>query len=207
MPRKSIHKGRWPANLILDEKVAEMLDLQSGQLKSGSILPGHIAKGKSNIGTFKIHERNNQNFIGDSGGASRFFYCAKASSSERNAGLDKLNSHPCVKPISLMKYIIKLLAPPNNPTLLDPFMGSGSTLIAAKELGFNAIGIEINSDIAILQIKDLKILKGIYLMDKKIKKLQKDTKKLAKEEASLLKEDKKHDKIIAKSKSKMKGKC
>ena len=93
-----------------------------------------------------ILDESTEQIFGDSGGASRFFYCAKASSSERNAGLDKLNSHPTVKPISLMKYIIKLLAPPNNPTLLDPFMGSGTTLIAAKELGFNAIGIEINSE-------------------------------------------------------------
>ena len=50
--------------------------------------------------------------------------------------------HPTVKPLSLMRYIIKLLAPPNDPLLLDPFTGSGSTLIAAKELGIRYIGIE-----------------------------------------------------------------
>jgi len=69
---------------------------------------------------------------------NRFFYCAKASSNERG----KDNTHPTVKPISLMKYIIKLLAPQGSPILLDPFTGSGSTLVAAKELGINAIGIE-----------------------------------------------------------------
>jgi DNA modification methylase len=74
--------------------------------------------------------------------ASRFFYCPKASSSERNKGLDKPCSHPTVKPIAIMKYIIKLLAPPGAPTLLDPFAGSGTTLLAAKQLDINAIGIE-----------------------------------------------------------------
>jgi len=69
---------------------------------------------------------------------NRFFYCAKASSNERG----KDNTHPTVKPISLMKYIIKLLAPQGSSILLDPFTGSGSTLVAAKELGINAIGIE-----------------------------------------------------------------
>jgi site-specific DNA-methyltransferase (adenine-specific) len=123
--------GRWPSNLVLDEESAEMLDQQSG---------------------------NN---------ASRFLYCPKASPSERNKGLEGLpikethrygsgigegkhpelpskgqNTHPTVKPISLMKYIIKLLAPPGNPTLLDPFAGSGTTILSAKELGINAIGIE-----------------------------------------------------------------
>ena len=78
--------------------------------------------------------------------ASRFFYCAKASKNERNAGLDTPCSHPTVKPLSLMRYIIKLLAPPGNPILLDPFAGSGSTIVAAKELGINAIGIEKNEE-------------------------------------------------------------
>jgi DNA modification methylase len=73
---------------------------------------------------------------------SRFFYCAKASSAERNRGLDKSSSHPTIKPIALMKYILKLLAPPGSPICLDPFAGSGSTLVAAKELGINCIGIE-----------------------------------------------------------------
>jgi site-specific DNA-methyltransferase (adenine-specific) len=77
---------------------------------------------------------------------SRFFYCAKASSSERNRGLDKPCSHPTVKPITLMKYILRLLAPPGNPVCLDPFAGSGSTLVAAKELGISCIGIEKEED-------------------------------------------------------------
>jgi len=52
------------------------------------------------------------------------------------------NIHPTVKPLSLLKYILKLLAPPGNPICLDPFMGSGTTGMACKELGINFIGIE-----------------------------------------------------------------
>lgn len=135
-------KGRWPANLILDEEAAEMLDQQSGILKSGSIKPHHKFKleKKSTFGQYA--SKTGISMPENSGGASRFFYCAKASSKERNSGLENQNNHPTVKPISLMKYIIKLLAPPGSPTLLDPFAGSGSTICAAVQLGINAIGIE-----------------------------------------------------------------
>jgi DNA modification methylase len=131
--------GRWPANIILDEEAAEQLDQVTNNLHGA----GHKRGAKRECekkGLFALSGDGNR--FGDSGGASRFFYCAKASSSERNKGLDKPCSHPTVKPITLMKYIIKLLAPPGNPTCLDPFAGSGSTLLAAKELGFNCIGIE-----------------------------------------------------------------
>ena len=129
-------KGRWPANLILNEEVAHLLDQQSGILKTGSHKP--LMEPKKNEVYGKYAHSNINYFEGNSGGASRFFYCAKASSSER--GQD--NKHPTVKPLTLMKYIIKLLAPPGMPTLLDPFAGSGSTLLAAKQLDINAIGIE-----------------------------------------------------------------
>lgn len=158
-------KGRWPANIILDEEAAEQLDQMSGVSKS----PKAIVKGtKSSGGILNRCEGNrlSNSGHGDSGGASRFFYCPKASSRERNEGLEGIpiiscgtgalrdngigklaqNTHPTVKPISLMKYIIKLLAPPGNPTLLDPFAGSGSTLVAATELGINSIGIELSEE-------------------------------------------------------------
>ena len=76
-----------------------------------------------------------------SSNVSRFFYCAKASQKERG----KDNNHPTVKPIKLMEYLIKLITPPNG-IVLDPFMGSGSTGVAAKNLGFNFIGIELNEE-------------------------------------------------------------
>lgn len=138
-------QSRWPANLIFDEESAKILDEQTGILKSGK--PGTRRKDhKTNCMTGNLNlTGKKESGIGDSGGASRFFYCAKASAKEKNIGCEK-NNHPTVKPISLMKYIIKLLAPPGNPLLLDPFSGSGSTLIAAKELGIRAIGIEMNSE-------------------------------------------------------------
>ena len=73
----------------------------------------------------------------DSGTAARFFYCAKASKSDRGAG----NNHPTVKPTDLMRYLCRLVTPPGG-IVLDPFMGSGSTGKAAALEGFQFIGIE-----------------------------------------------------------------
>ncbi len=163
----SVHRGRWPANLILDEEVGTMLNEQTGVLKSGC--HKGLLEGKSVNEVYgKRANRNINPFEENSGGASRFFYCAKASRSERNKGLDDLtdqqqttynemkgteshspnrcrsvkNSHPCVKPLALMRYLITLISPPTNAIILDPFAGSGSTLVAAKQLGIEAIGIE-----------------------------------------------------------------
>jgi len=104
---------------------------------------------------------------GDTGGASRFFYCAKASRAERNAGCGGLaaepfyadaaipqrnerpnthntNSHPTVKPLALMQWLIGLTTDIGD-VLLDPFCGSGSTLVAAEQLGRKWIGIDIDA--------------------------------------------------------------
>ena len=70
---------------------------------------------------------------------ARYFYCPKTSKSERN-NADK-NTHPTVKPVELMKYLCRLVTPKGG-TVLDPFMGSGSTGMAAKDEGFDFIGIE-----------------------------------------------------------------
>lgn len=132
--------GRWPANLILDEEAGQMLDELSGISRSSNATRiNKPSENKCMSGANTGHVSFGHN---DSGGASRFFYCAKASKAERNRGLEKPSSHPTVKPLALMRYIIKLLAPPGDPLLLDPFAGSGSTLIAAKELGIRFIGIE-----------------------------------------------------------------
>ena len=104
----------------------------------------------------------------DNGGsAARFFYCAKASKKDRDEGLERFetttkagsgalrdggrdtkaraNIHPTVKPTDLMRYLCRLVTPPNG-TVLDPFMGSGSTGKAAKLEGFAFIGIEREAD-------------------------------------------------------------
>ena len=70
------------------------------------------------------------------GAPARFFYCAKASKADR-AG----SKHPTVKPVALMRYLVRLVTPPGG-TVLDPFAGSGTTLQAAVEEGFRVIGIE-----------------------------------------------------------------
>jgi site-specific DNA-methyltransferase (adenine-specific) len=156
--------GRWPANVCLDEEAAGLLDEQSGQLTSGA----------------------------RTGGASRFFYCAKASRREREAGLANgecgmrnadlpdahnlssnacarcgkrvkangsgdrcqcgpdritvklpraLNHHPTVKPLALMRWLVRLVTPPGG-TVLDPFCGSGTTGCACALEGFSFVGIE-----------------------------------------------------------------
>jgi site-specific DNA-methyltransferase (adenine-specific) len=87
---------------------------------------------------------------------SRFFYTAKASKSEREAGLDapigeRANIHPTVKPLSLMRYLVRLVTPPGGK-VLDPFMGSGSTGCAAVLEGFDFVGIDITPEyVAIAQ--------------------------------------------------------
>lgn len=132
--------GRWPANIILDEVAAEMLDEQSGMLTSGK--PSGIkAGGKLNCygeyaGGIPVTG------IGDSGGASRFFYTAKASKSDRGHG----NTHATVKPQSLIKYLCTLTDTPTHGEILDPFGGSMTTLVAARECGRPALAIDMVED-------------------------------------------------------------
>jgi len=127
--------GRWPANLALDPAAARMLDEQSGELHThpGTMRndgqPGFMCSGRR-AGDVLSH--------GEKGGASRFFYCAKASRSERGQG----NDHPTVKPLSLMRWLVRLTDTPSHGTILDPFAGSGTTLEAAWLEGRPAIGIE-----------------------------------------------------------------
>ena len=92
-------------------------------------------------GTFTGEEKARP---GDSGGASRFFYCAKAPTKERPRH-DDGTAHPTVKPLTLMRWLVRLVTPPGG-TVLDPFTGSGTTLEAAILEGFHAIGIEANED-------------------------------------------------------------
>lgn len=138
--------GRWPANVVLDEDAAGMLDAQSGERKSGS-------------GNKNVRNRDDRyaygsglgagygdGIGGDTGGASRFFYCAKASRREREAG-GVANVHPTVKPIDLMRWLCRLVTPPGG-LVLDPFNGSGSTGCAAVVEGFRYLGAELDPEYA-----------------------------------------------------------
>lgn len=133
-------KGRFPANLVHDGSQM-VLDLfpDTGKSSGGG---GVKAPGKNGIyGSYSGHEYPQQLGMGDSGSAARFFYCAKASKKERGEG----NNHPTVKPIALMKWLVTLVTPEGG-VVLDPFAGSGTTLVACKELGRSCIGIERESE-------------------------------------------------------------
>ena len=133
--------GRWPANVVLDESQAAALDEQSGETVS--------REGKRNApkgaGTYGAFAGDDPDRLGhaDSGGASRFFYIAKAASAERpkKGGI----AHPTVKPLDLMRWLVRLVTPPGG-LVLDPFAGSGTTLEAAIVEGFRCIGIEREAD-------------------------------------------------------------
>jgi DNA modification methylase len=131
-------KGRWPPNLLLNEEAAAMLDEQSGTRKSGT---AGVKSGKSQwFGNGPGFQDSPVGFD-DSGGASRFFFTSKASSKDRGSG----NRHPTVKPTDLMRWLVRLVAPPGG-TVLDPFMGSGSTGVAAIEEGNRFVGIELDPE-------------------------------------------------------------
>lgn len=168
--------GRWPANLVLDEAAGRMLDEQSGE-RPGMATQCDLQHTPSAY--FGAHKNPGvREGYDDSGGASRFFYCAKASRAEREAGLEGMveraagsmnrgeasgragtneantmgaddvrarNHHPTVKPIDLMRWLCRLVTPPNG-RILDPFMGSGTTGCAAVLEGFTFDGIDREPD-------------------------------------------------------------
>lgn len=129
--------GRWPANVLLDETAAAMLDEQSGTTKSGQ---PRDDRGKGGIWSASDGTPCGPQY-GDTGGASRFYYVAKPSKTERNAGLPDGNGHPTVKPVALMRWLVRLVTPPGG-LVLDPFVGSGTTGIAAMHEGFGFVGLE-----------------------------------------------------------------
>ena len=131
--------GRWPANVILDESQAEALDEQSGTLTSGSRKSGTYGL----MGYMGADAAPMPEVVGDTGGASRFFYVAKAQKSERPV-VDGV-AHPTVKPISLMSWLVRLVTPPGG-TVLEPFAGSGTTVEAAMREGFNVVAVEREAD-------------------------------------------------------------
>jgi len=132
-------KGRWPANIIHDgsEEVTELFPQTGGRDKRGRC-KGTRASGFVDVGSDSGSSEPNASVYGNSGSAARFFYCAKASKRERGTG----NRHPTVKPLALMEYLCKLTSTPAAGTILDPFMGSGTTGLAALKTKRPFIGIE-----------------------------------------------------------------
>lgn len=173
---KAQPSGRFPANTILTYNEIDKEEVCSGFPQSNG--RGHFPKTNKNGSS--IFNTNNleqeEKYLSDSGDASRYFYCAKASVKDRDEGLDYLipkkvndgrntpidnpfqrgetlrkNTHPTVKPVELMQYLVRLVTP-NNGTILDPFMGSGSTGKAAmyenneKDKNYTFIGIELDPE-------------------------------------------------------------
>lgn len=126
--------GRWPANVVLDESQAEVLDEQSGDTASTK----RTGKRTGILGDFSGQDSVEMGHD-DQGGASRFFYTAKADAAER----PRINgtAHPTVKPLSLMRWLVRLVTPPGG-TVLDPFAGSGTTIEACILEHTRCIGIE-----------------------------------------------------------------
>jgi DNA modification methylase len=125
-----------------------------------------IEYGEYSVGQPHDKGRFPSNVVGEIPDYQKYFYCPKVSRRERHIGFDdpdtQGNNHPTVKPIELMKYLIKLITPPGG-TVLDPFNGSGSTGCAAVELGFNYIGCEL--DPAYVEIANKRIAAWIQQCD------------------------------------------
>jgi DNA modification methylase len=163
--------GRWPPNVLLDEEAAVLLDAQTGELQSGGVTHQPQRSGFEGGWSNGTHVQRDP----DTGGASRFYYVAKPSREERDYGTDGLiarqrdesrkegnpggdnprnrglqprgNFHPTVKPVELMRWLVKLVTPPGG-TVLDPFTGSGTTGMACRYEQREFIGIEREAEYA-----------------------------------------------------------
>ena len=160
--------GRFPANFIHDgsEEVVSLFPNTKGGKRNNTA----IRKEDSTSFGGKEGQKFSRNEINDSGSAARYFYCAKASNKDRNEGMEafefqktsdgrekeadnafqrgktlRANFHPTVKPTDLMQYLVRLVTPVNG-TVLDPFMGSGSTGKACMYEHFNFIGMELDEE-------------------------------------------------------------
>jgi len=167
--------GRWPANVVIDDIAAAAIDEQSGTLVSGTREAGTLRRlATGNVYNGGQWERpSDRTYEGSIGGASRFYYCAKPSREERDMGCHHLdprqrdetrkeggaggdnprnrglqprgNFHPTVKPIDLMRWLVRLVTPVDG-IVLDPFAGSGTTGCACAYEGRKFIGIEREAD-------------------------------------------------------------
>jgi len=135
--------GRWPANVVLDESQAEALDLMSGERLSAGRSGSSETAGDLQAEGWGVRKTGEPVGFGDFGGASRFMYVAKADAAERV----RINgtAHPTVKPLALMRWLVRLVTPPGG-TVLEPFAGSGTTVEACLLEGFKCIAAEREVD-------------------------------------------------------------
>lgn len=151
----SIDAGRWPPNVILgcacesDEEhdpecAVRLLDEHAGYSQSRKDdWTSNGWSGQYAGGYVPNEDMRPKRSYDDEGGMSRFFYTAKASRKDRQVW----NRHPTVKPLDLMAYLVRMVTPPDG-VVLDPFCGSGSTLVAARQLNIRAVGIEMDEESA-----------------------------------------------------------
>lgn len=159
-------KGRWPANLMLEhDQGCEQIGVKRGKksvinrFKDGAKPFGNgagheyetIDAGTDDIPIWQCVEECPARMVdeqsGTKDGVARMFFTSKANKRERNLGLDdgEANLHPTVKPIALMRYLVRMVTPPNG-IVLDPFMGSGTTMCAVVLEGFSGIGIDLTEE-------------------------------------------------------------
>lgn len=174
-------KGRWPANLIHDgseEVLAKFPEANSSRANGN---PNNPKRGSNHTATsFGQGDDKETNDYRDGGSAARFFYCAKTSRADRNAGLDDPgpqfkhgatmrrientktvgNTHPTVKPTDLMRHLCQLVAPPG-ALILDPFRGSGSTGRGALLSQQHFFGIDLDEHHDTLSVSRARILDAV----------------------------------------------
>lgn len=170
--------GRFPANLCHDGS-EEVLDAFAAHGERGAVAPVHTRssdKFRSTYGEFKGNiDEQGATFRGDSGTAARFFYSSKATQGERifecqvcgqhklgklDCGHDDYRTHPTVKPISLMRWYVRMVTPPGG-LVLDPFAGTGTTAAAAMAEGFQSLSIEAEEN----HVRDIGVRLGIDVSD------------------------------------------
>jgi site-specific DNA-methyltransferase (adenine-specific) len=145
--------GRFPANVVHDGSTVIVNQFPNSSGAGGSIPKVKVGGFGRNIGdgTYEYDDSERKPFDSGEGSVARFFYCAKPSKSEKTVLKTINNTHPTVKPIKLLDWLIKLVCPPaehmgRQPVILDCFVGSGTTAIAAHRNNVDCIGIDINEE-------------------------------------------------------------
>ena len=166
--------GRWPANVCHDGS-EEVLEAFAAYGERGAVAPVHTRgadKFRNTYGTFAGNiDEEGSTFRGDSGTAARFFYSSKATLGERifecrecgahtigrpACGHEEMRTHPTVKPVSLMRWLVEMVTPPGG-LVLDPFAGTGTTAAAARGAGMQSILVEASAD----HVRDIGVRLGI----------------------------------------------